>query len=137
VLPEAKVGCYIGGILVGAVAHADDLVLTTPSANALRKMLAIYDAYAFEYFMNFYAQKSKCMIVLPSSRRLLAPLLSQCAFKIGVVLANGNCFILLPSWAYHCSSFSDEQDILRRRNTFIGQVSSVLFFFGKLPSALL
>ena len=100
-LPEAKVGCYIGGILVGAVAHADDLVLTTPSANALRKMLVIYDAYAFEYFMNFYAQKSKCMIVLPSSRRLLAPLLSQCAFKIGVVCANGNCFILLSSWAYH------------------------------------
>jgi len=47
------------------------------------KMLAICDAYASEYFMNFNAQKSKCMNVLPSSRRMLAPLLSECAFKIG------------------------------------------------------
>ena len=41
-LSEAKVGCYIGNIFVGALAYADDLVLTAPSdprANALRKML--------------------------------------------------------------------------------------------------
>jgi len=35
-----------------------------------------------------------------------------------------------------CSSLSDEQDILHRRNAFIGQVNSVLCFFGKLPSAV-
>jgi len=40
-LSEAKAGCYIGDIFVGALAYADDLVLTAPSANALRKMLAI------------------------------------------------------------------------------------------------
>jgi len=42
-LSEAKVGCYIGNVFVGALAYADDLVLTAPSdprANALRKMLA-------------------------------------------------------------------------------------------------
>ena len=52
-LSEAKVGCYIGDIFVGALAYADDLVLTAPSANALRKMLAICDAYASDYCMNF------------------------------------------------------------------------------------
>ena len=68
---------------VGALAYAVDVVLTASSANALRKMLAICDVYASEYFMNFNAQKSKCMIVLPSFRRMLAPLLSECAFEIG------------------------------------------------------
>ena len=63
-LSEAKVGCYIGDVFVGALAYADDLVLTAPSANALRKMLAICDAYASEYFMNFNAQKIKCIIVI-------------------------------------------------------------------------
>jgi len=84
-LSEVKAGCYIGGIFVGALAYADDLVLTAPSANALRKMLAIRyaQAYASDYFVNFNAQKSKCMIVLPSSRRMLATLLSEYAFKIG------------------------------------------------------
>jgi len=36
-LSEAKVGCYIGDIFVGALAYADDLVLTAPSANSLWK----------------------------------------------------------------------------------------------------
>ena len=74
-LSAAKVGCYVGDIFVGALAYADDLVLT-----ALRKMLAICDAYASEYTMNFNATKSKCLVVLPSCRRSLAPLLSKCAF---------------------------------------------------------
>ena len=43
-LSAAKVGCYVGDIFVGALAYADDLVLTAPSATALRKMLAICDA---------------------------------------------------------------------------------------------
>ena len=74
---------YIGDIFVGALAYTDDLILTAPSANALWKMLAICDAYASEYFMNFNAQESKCMIVLPSSGCMFAPLLSECAFRIG------------------------------------------------------
>jgi len=40
-LSEAKVGCYIGDTFVGALAYADDLVLTAPSANALRRLLSI------------------------------------------------------------------------------------------------
>ena len=65
-LSAANVGCYVGDIFVGALAYADDLVLTAPSATALRKMLAICDAYASEYSMKFNATKSKCLVVLPS-----------------------------------------------------------------------
>jgi len=82
-LSAAKVGCYVGDLFVGALAYADDLVLTAPSATALRKMLAICDVYGSEYSMNFNAAKSKCMVVLPSCRRYLAPLVSKCAFNIG------------------------------------------------------
>jgi len=90
---------YIGDIFVGALAYTDDLILTAPSANALWKMLAICDAYASEYFMNFNAQESKCMIVLPSSRRVLAPLLRKSAFKIGG--KRMEIVFLLSSWAYY------------------------------------
>jgi len=82
-LSAAKVGCYVGDIFVGALAYADNLVLTAHSATALRKMLAIRDAYASEYTMNFNAAKSKCLVVLPSCRRYLAPPLSNCVFNIG------------------------------------------------------
>ena len=77
----------------------------------------------------------KCMIVLPSSRRTLAPLLSECAFKIG-----GMRMEIVSSYCHlgHiiCNSLSDEQDILRRRSAFVGHVNSVLCYFGKLPSAV-
>jgi len=48
---------------VGALAYADDLVLTAPM-HAVRKMFAMCEAYASEHFMNFNAQKSMCMIAL-------------------------------------------------------------------------
>jgi len=37
-LASANVGCYIGRNYVGALAYADDLVLTALSASALRKI---------------------------------------------------------------------------------------------------
>jgi len=74
------------------------------------------------------------MIVLPSSGCMLAPLLSEYAFRIGgmqIEIVSFYCH--LGHMIY--SSLSDEQDISYRRNTFIGQVNSVCFF-AKLPSAV-
>ena len=45
------------------------------------KMLSICNDYACEYPMSFNAQKSKCLVVLPRSRRSLAPLLCHCDFR--------------------------------------------------------
>ena len=59
------------------------MVLTAPSAYALRKMLTICDNYASDFHMSFNASKSKCNVIFPSSRACLRPLLSDCNFKIG------------------------------------------------------
>ena len=134
-LSAAKVGCYVGDIFVGALAYVDDVVLTAPSATALRKVLAICDAYASEYTMKFNATKSKCLVALPSCMRSLAPLLSKCAFNI-----SGTSMEIVSSYCHLgriiSSSLSDEQDIMSRHNAFIGHFNSVLCHFGKLPSAV-
>ena len=75
-LSNSHVRCYIGDVFTGALAYADDIVLSAPSASALPKMLAVCDKYAADFDMSFNADKSKCMIVLPSSRRYLEPLLT-------------------------------------------------------------
>ena len=75
-LSNSHVGCFIGDVFTGALAYADDIVLCAASASALRKMLAVCDKYAADFDMSFNADKSKCMIVLPPSRRYLEPLLS-------------------------------------------------------------
>jgi len=82
-LASANVGCYIDRNYVGALAYEDDLVLTAPSASALRKMSTICDNYASDFYMSFNASKSKCIVIFPSSRTCLRPLLSECNFNIG------------------------------------------------------
>ena len=39
---KAGVGCYIGCTFVGALAYADDIVLTAPTATAMRNLLKKY-----------------------------------------------------------------------------------------------
>jgi len=50
---KSKVGCFIGAIFTGALAYADDIVLCTLSATALRKMLVICDKHASDFDMAF------------------------------------------------------------------------------------
>jgi len=45
-ISKAGVGCYIGTNLVGALTYADDIVLISPTATALRKL---GDEYARDY----------------------------------------------------------------------------------------
>ena len=78
-----NIGCFIGHNYVGALAYAYDLVLLALSASALRKMLAICDAYAAECCMSMNAQKSKCLVILSNTCRYLRPLLLDNAFYVG------------------------------------------------------
>ena len=82
-LAKAGIGCYIGGNFVGAIAYADDIVLIAPTATALRKLLAICDAYAQEYSITFNAEKSKCLSILPRKCRWLQSHIDKCTFSIG------------------------------------------------------
>jgi len=98
-------------------------------------MLAICDVYASDYFMNFNSEKSKRMVVLPRCRRMLAPLISKCLFTIGgmhMEFVSSHCHL----GHVISSSLSDEQDILSRRNAFIGRVNNVLCHFLKLHSVV-
>jgi len=63
-LSRSGVGCFIGETVVGALTYADDIVLVTPSASAMRKLLRICDVDAAEYCISFNANKSKCMVII-------------------------------------------------------------------------
>ena len=39
VLQEASIGCHVGGVFVGVVGYADDLILLAPSRHAAQLML--------------------------------------------------------------------------------------------------
>ena len=94
-------------------------------------MLAICDKYASDYAIMFNASKSKCLVVLPRSRRFLYDYLRQCTFYIG-----NNPIDYVDSFVHlgHIISqqLTDDDDILKRRNAFVGQVNDVLCYFRKL-----
>ena len=68
---RAGFGCFIGTTFVGVLDYADDIVITAPTATAVRNLLAICDRYARAYYMSFNARKSKFMILMPSRRRAI------------------------------------------------------------------
>lgn len=130
-LSNCGVGCYIGSNFVGALAYADDVVLIAPTPSAMRKMLAVCDAFALEYNILFNASKSKYVVVAPRCKRLLYKQMTQCMFYIGgKTVDNVESYVHLGHIIN--SKFDDSDDILHRRNCFIGQANNVFCFFGKM-----
>ena len=60
-LLQSGVGCRIDNIFAGAFGYADDIVLLAPSADALKFMISICEAYAYEFSILFNPRKSKLM----------------------------------------------------------------------------
>jgi hypothetical protein len=56
--------CLFGDCFMGAMAYADDIVYVHQPRPAMRKLLAICNAYADEYPVYFNAVKSKCFTFL-------------------------------------------------------------------------
>ena len=133
VLSKAGIGCYIGSNFVGAVAYADDIVLVAPTATALRKLLAICEGYAREYCISFNALKTKCLVVIPNSRRTLFERLDDTVFFV-----DNKPISFVKSFTHlgHIvtSELTDDADIVKRSGNFIGQINNTVCYFRKLDS---
>jgi hypothetical protein len=68
-LSSSGVGCYKGLNSVGALAYADDIVLTTLSPSAMREILPVCDDITSRSDVVVIAEKSKFLIAVPHGRR--------------------------------------------------------------------
>ena len=108
-------------------------VLTTPSATAMRRLLTLCDSCARDYCISFNAHKTKCMIVMPCKGRDFSSYLDSCIFRIdNKPIDCVNSFSHLGHLI--TSSLYDDEDIVRRRGDFIGQVNNVICYFRELNS---
>jgi hypothetical protein len=48
-------------MFVGVLVYADDIVLLTPTPNAMRELLTICDDFSSEFDVTFNSMKSKCL----------------------------------------------------------------------------
>jgi hypothetical protein len=134
-LSLSGVGCHIGFTFTGAIAYADDIVLIAPTPAAMRKMLLISGAFALEFDILFNAQKSKFIVFAPSTHRQFTADFNQCCFLInGCRIENVRSY---PHLGHIITSqFTDKEDILFRRNCFVGQVNNVSCYFRNLDLAV-
>ena len=68
-LNTTEKGCYIGNICANAFAHADDIVLLSPSCSALRNLIVICENYANEYAVSF--NPDKCSLIIFSKSEFI------------------------------------------------------------------
>ena len=78
-LRELGVGCHVGGIFMGVLAYADDLVLLAPNRAAAQQMLALCEAWAKENNVFFSTDedpkksKSKAVFICGQRDQLAKP----------------------------------------------------------------
>lgn len=61
-LESSKIGCFVGSKYCGIIGYADDVILLSPTQNAMRKMINICEAYADEFLIKFNGNKCQSVI---------------------------------------------------------------------------
>ena len=68
-LRKLGLGCYMGGLWIGACGFADDLLLLAPGRKGMEKMLEVCEEYASQHSLQFSTDpnpsksKSKCIFM--------------------------------------------------------------------------
>ena len=128
-LKNSGFGCYIGGMFLGALAYADDIVLLAPTPKAMRELLQLCDSVAGDLRVIFNAAKSKCLAIGPKLKTPYA--VPQ--FQIG-----GKIVEFVDEWPHlgHIISTTadDKMDIISKKRVVCQQINNVLCFFrGRDP----
>ena len=78
-LRQLGVGCHVGGLYMGVVVYADDILLMAPTRGAMQMMLDKCEEYATEHNIMFSTDpdpsksKTKCIFVCGPSKKLTKP----------------------------------------------------------------
>ena len=88
-LRKLGVGCHVGGLFMGVVVYADDVLLMAPTRGAMQMMLDKCQAYAAEHNIMFSTDpnpsksKTKCIFVCGNKKNLVKPApLSLCGREL-------------------------------------------------------
>ena len=73
-LNASLTGCHVGNVSVNNISYADDMVLLSPSAKGLNKLLVICKEYASKHDIIYNTSKTKVML-FPCKSFVIAPAL--------------------------------------------------------------
>ena len=112
-------------MFVGALAYADDIVLLAPTPRAMCHMLQICESYGQEFFIQFNANKSACMLV----GKKFVSVRHKVQFYIdGQQIPVVDDFLHLSHTVV--SQLDDnKEEIWNKRNELCGKINNVLCYF--------
>ena len=123
-LNEKYIGCCLNGKVVNHLYCADDLVLVSPTASGMNKLLRVCKQFSWKFGLTFYEQN-----------RLLYFMPEKLKIKPGTsVMMNGTVIKMLSSCKYlgHMitDGLDDNEDIKRQLRTFYGEANMLLRTFN-------
>ena len=137
-LRDAGVGCFVGGVFLGAYGYADDVTLLAPSRQALQTMLDICQNFASSHSMQFSTDpnpsksKTKCMLfskVKTADQILNLRLNGDVLPWVDTAKHLGNH--LSTKLDFSCSSPETKTDLLCKRAIFFDKVHQLQQQFGQ------
>ena len=107
-LSDTSVGCHVADRCINHLSYADDMVLITPSARSMQKLLNVCATFAADNDITYNTSKSVCMVVWPKKLRFVfLPSFYLCGVKLNFV--NNYCYL-----GHNISDdLSDDDDIKR------------------------
>ena len=120
-LDSIRTGCIVGSKLVNHLLYADDLVIFSPTAEGLRKLLRVCDSFAENFNLVFNSAKSVCMAL--TKNKFLANIPVPNMYLQGNVLSTVNRVKYLGYII--TSDLSDDADI-EERVRWIYSVANIL-----------
>ena len=110
ILCKTECGCTMGGRMINHLMYADDVVLLSPSAKGLQRLINICAAYGDSHDIKFNHAKTVCMY-LPSK--------GNCTLNSPLIYLNSQLLSLVPKFKYLGSLItqdnSDDENMRRQR----------------------
>ncbi|KAL0860188.1 hypothetical protein ABMA27_010495 [Loxostege sticticalis] len=125
-LSDTRIGCSIDGQMVNSISYADDMVLLSPSVSALRRLLAVCEAYAAEHGLLYNTKKSELMVFQVGPKK---PMVVPPVKLLGVPLSRVSQFKYLGHIV--TEDLSDNCDIERERRALAVRCNMVARRFAR------
>ena len=126
-ISELDAGCKLGILKSNVIAYADDIVLLSPSATGLQKLIDAAYSEALDIELKFNYEKTKCMVFRAGVHRRENANIHN--FRI-----NDNNIEFVNSFKYLGyiidNDFYCNNDIIRARNKFYAQFNMLLRKFN-------
>ena len=126
ILCRTECGCTMGGRMINHIMYADDLVIVSPSAKGLQRLVDICAAYG-----DIHHAKTMCMYL---------PSIGKCTLNSPHISLNLQKLSFLPKFKYLCSSMtqdnSDHENMRRQRGNCYARSNGIIKNFYSCSPAV-